>query len=172
MGTRPRLRQSAEAAAGGDGAREARTGTGHARRPPRHIATAGPSDRPTTTGHPPLHPAGHSTKRQPATVGAEERAGEARRQGGRRRDRPPSAARHHLRTLALYLAADHSFHATNDLHCCQPARRRRRAASGGRPCSRPPRHSHPPRKKDNVSEKQTNRLRLVMTPHCNLPRLI
>jgi hypothetical protein len=87
MGTRPRPRQAAAAAAGGDGAWEARTG-------PRQMQTC--CDTPATArlrrGRPltTLQP----TKRQPATVGAEERGGESRRQGKRRRGQPQVAAQH------------------------------------------------------------------------------
>jgi len=107
--TPPSPGQAVAVAAGGDGAWESRTG-------PRLTQTC--SDTPVTArlrrGRQltTLQP----TKRQPATVGAVERAGESRRQGKRRRGqsqvedtRPHTYAGDALRQLTMHIS-------TNDLH--------------------------------------------------------
>lgn len=111
IGTRPRPRQAPAAAAGGDGSLESRTG-------PRPTQTR--CDTPATA---PLCRVRQlttlkPTKRQPATTGAVERAGESRRQGERRPGHPQVAAPHPhthagaaLRQLTMHVS-------TNDLHYC------------------------------------------------------
>jgi hypothetical protein len=88
MGTRPRPRQAAEAATGGDGARKARTGPRLTRKRCDIPATPRLRRGPLLTT---LHP----TKRQPATDGAVERGGRVtteRRTLERRREQPQVAA--------------------------------------------------------------------------------
>ncbi len=131
MGTRPLPRQTAMAAAGGDGAWEARTGPRQTQMCSDTPVTARLSrDRPLTTLQP--------TKRQPATVGEVEWGWRVTTGGKRQRGQSQVAApcQHTragdaLRQLTVHIS-------TNDLHCCKPARLLQLAPSGRRPRRRPP----------------------------------